>query len=308
MDIGVVLVTYNRIEELKKTVLLYEQQMKSPAYIMIIDNHSTDGTVDFLKKWEREEKNIPHKIVLLPENVGGSGGFYEGMKAALAFEADWIWVADDDAYPEKDALQVMENFAKTHPQIMKNVVALCSKNYGKQGIARGHRCRVKKMGIAGVQIAPIDESEYQKEYFEVDAYSFVGTVIRKSALEKAGLPNRDFFIYADDMEHSMRVGKCGKILCIPQAGVFHNDNNSYSRVASWRDYYATRNILLTYKWHLGSWAYFVRAGCRLLTAFRSRNPEKIRVFVTAMRDAQRGEVGIHLIYRPGWQPEKKYDK
>ena len=44
MDICVVLVTYNRCEALEKTLAAYAAQTRSPRAILVVDNHSTDGT------------------------------------------------------------------------------------------------------------------------------------------------------------------------------------------------------------------------------------------------------------------------
>lgn len=304
MDIGVVLVTYNRLEELKETVGLYETQTKMPRYILIVDNHSTDGTEGFLAQWQKEQKDVPRYVLRLTKNEGGSGGFHEGMKRALEMDADWIWLADDDAYPEKNALEVLERFSCEHRDLMKNVAALCTKNYGDNGITFGHRCRFVSALIGKSQV-PVSQREYEKDYFFLDMYSFVGTLISKRVLQEAGLPVKGFFIYADDTEHSLRVGKYGKIVCVPKAKVYHNDNNNYTSAASWRDYYATRNILLTYKWHLDKTTYYKRRLFRQMTALRSMNSEKMKVFRAAILDAKNDVLGLHPVYRPGWHPKEK---
>lgn len=305
MNIGIVLVTFNRLSHLEKTIRLYEQQTKLPEYILVVDNHSTDGTGEFLKNWVKEDSAVQHKLITLPQNLGGSGGFYAGTELAAKLDADWIWLADDDAYPDKRALEELEKFAERHTDVMKKTAALCTKNYGDNGISRWHRDREKRF-LFSVQLLPVPEEDYKKEFFYMDAYSFVGAVLKKEVLQKAGLPNKDFFIYADDTEHALRMKKYGKIVCVPSAKVYHNDNNRYSREASWRDYYLTKNILLTLKWHYGKYSYFVRSICRMLTACRSGNIEKIRINWLAVRDAAQNKVGIHPVYRPGWQPTKKY--
>ena len=152
---------------------------------------------------------------------------------------------------------------------------------------------------------PVSPEEYEKEFFEVDFFSYIGTCIRKSALEKAGLPRKEFFIYSDDFEHALRVGKQGKMLCIPSAVLCHADNNPYSKEASWRDYYATRNVLIMYREHFGSFAAFRRGCMRRFTALRSINSLKMKVISTAIKDAKKGVTGLHPIYRPGWNPTKK---
>ena len=39
-----------------------------------------------------------------PVNIGGSGGFHEGLKLAVSLPVEWVWIMDGDAFPEKSAL------------------------------------------------------------------------------------------------------------------------------------------------------------------------------------------------------------
>ena len=56
MEIGVVLVTFNRLEKLKIALEAYERQTVKPKYILVVDNNSTDGTREYLENWKKEEK------------------------------------------------------------------------------------------------------------------------------------------------------------------------------------------------------------------------------------------------------------
>ena len=307
MKIGVVLVTFNRLADLKKTIRLYEQQSHKPAYILAVDNHSTDGTAEFLAQWMAEESDVEHKLITLAENTGGSGGFYAGTKAAAELAADWIWLADDDAYIEPDAFEKFRDFLACGAVPEKDVAALSAAVCNKSGYSNSHRSRNEKT-LFGYSKRSVADDEYQKAYFEIDYYSFVGALIKKDVLIKAGFPEKGYFIYHDDYEHAERVRKYGKILCIPEAKVFHEDNSNATREASWRDYYATRNLLLLYKKHYGNSAFYRKAVTRFLSSCLSMNPEKIRLFWVSIQDANKEVTGLHSIYRPGWQPTKKYPK
>lgn len=300
MNFGIVLVTFNRLSELEKTIVLYEQQQVQPQYILVVDNHSTDETPLFLEQWKKGENSVRRMVLPLPENTGGSGGFHAGLKEAAKLDADWIWVADDDAYPEPDALEKINAFLESGTHPTQDISAVCARVQRSDGIAVGHRCRHKE------KVVPA--SEYEKPYFELNLFSFVGSVISKRAIEAVGLPRADFFLYSDDYEYALRLGKAGKIFCVPSAVVKHNDNADYSREASWRDYYATRNILILYKNYYSKWDYLWRKTRRMLTALSSINPEKITVFRKAIKDAEREKTGLDSIYRPGWKPKRQYRK
>lgn len=303
MNICVLLVTFNRRADLEKTLSLYENQTYPPKTILVVDNHSTDGTAEMLAEWQRTESKISHKVHTMPENAGGSGGFYAGMEEALTYEdCDWIFVSDDDAMPHSDALEQLVSFTRRHPDLAAQCSALCGIVDAGDHYAVGHRARIHKGSPIGMLDRPVDVKEYGKEYFSVDFFSYIGTCIRKSALEKAGLPRREFFIYSDDFEHALRVGKQGRMLCIPAAVLSHMDNNPYSKDASWRDYYATRNVLIMYREHFGAFAAFRRSCMRRFTGIRSGNSLKRKVIAAAIKDAKKGVTGLHPVYRPGWNP------
>ena len=297
MDVCVVLVTYNRCEALAKTLAAYAAQTLPPRRILVVDNHSTDGTAAMLAAWAGEGK----EVLTLPENRGGSGGFYAGMRQALLGSSDWVFLSDDDALPAPDALEPLQRFGKT---ASAHVVALCCAVHGERGIVTGHRARFKAHTLLGIKDAPVPVRAYKKPFFTVDFFSYVGTCVRADALRAAGLCREDFFIYSDDFEHAWRVGREGEMLCIPAAVIYHADNNPYVRRATWRDYYATRNLLLMYRAHFGRLAAARRALLRRLSAARSLDLQKIRVISAAIRDAKAGVTGLHPVYRPGWQPKK----
>ena len=302
LKVGVVLVTFNRLQELKKSLPCYENQTCKPLYMIVVDNCSTDGTHEYLDAWEKQDCGIEKKVIFLPENRGGSGGFYAGLKeAAERTDADWIWVADDDAFPELYDFEKAEAFVSTHTEVMNDVSAFCGMCEYEGRVASVQRARFSKT-LLGTHEVPVPEKDYRgKEYFEIDLYSFVGTFLRREALMKAGLPREDFFIYQDDYEHAVRMGKQGKILCVPEIIIHHKDNYMYNREVSWRDYYATRNIVILYKTHLDKKALRLRIWRRLLAAYSSGNKMKIKVIKEAISDGKLEKTGIHSVYKPGWK-------
>ena len=127
----VIIVTFNRLNDLKKTLDAYEKQTICPEQLIVINNCSTDGTTEFLLKWQSESGHFIRKVFNLSENVGGSGGFSYGMKEALTTDTEWVFVADDDAVPRFDVFEKMEQFIGKHPEIINNSAAICTSVYNK---------------------------------------------------------------------------------------------------------------------------------------------------------------------------------
>ena len=87
MNIIAVVVTYNRMELLKRNIRCL-QQNKPISSIVIVNNGSTDGTTEWLAAQEG-------LTVINQTNVGGAGGFYTGIQYAYQAGADWIWCMDE---------------------------------------------------------------------------------------------------------------------------------------------------------------------------------------------------------------------
>lgn len=297
---GVVIVTYNRREKLQKTLSCYERQLKKIDTVIIVDNCSTDGTNNFLKKYLTEKRNFKVKILTMQKNIGGAGGFFEGMKYAMQAGLDWVYVSDDDAYVDNSTLIEIE---KVYSQIndKDNVVALCSVVKNEKGIDTGHRLRLKRKSLT-LKWRPVSESEYKEPYFEIDIFSYVGTAIRVNSLFCAGLDRKDFFIYHDDQEHSLRLRKIGKILTCTKSVIFHDTNPAKHEKVFWGSYYNTRNNLIMIKYNFPQRYYHVRYYLGYLRdCILCRNKIKRNMMRSAYHDAKKQIMGINEVYNPSWK-------
>ena len=300
--IAVVVVTYNRLDYLKKSLDLYINQSYKPQRIIVVDNCSSDGTVDYLHEWASADEGIPKKVIYLDCNQGGSGGFYAGLEEAIKYDdVDWIWVADDDAFPSLEAFEKANDFIVNHQELISESSAICGVCRFDNHISSIQRSLLKKT-VFGIQEFPIAEDYYSgKDYFEISLYSFVGTIMKKENLIKAGLPRKDFFLYQDDLEHAVRMGKTGKIYCVTSIIIEHRDNVAPKNETSWRDYYAARNLTVMYKEHFGNWSLFWRIVRRRLFALLTLNRYKIKLINVGIKDGKAGKMGLHKLYRPGWK-------
>lgn len=293
--IGAVIVTYNRLEKLKKALSAYDAQTLQPEYILVVDNHSSDGTERFLNQWQKSPSGCLRLVIHLTENTGGSGGFYAGLKKALDMPADWVWVGDDDAYPAPDCFQKAALFLEG-PQ-PSPVAAVCGSVVTDGQIDTWHR-RVLARRFGLFYERQIPAGQYEKP-FEINFLSYVGSLLNRDSLKAAGLPKRDFFIAYDDSEHSIRLNQAGKILCLPEITVWHDTTEPAEGKRSWKRYYSMRNKLYSYKKHYG------KAQAALLACYyllkNMRDPVLWRLTAAAAADACRGRLGIHKKYRPGWK-------
>ena len=290
-QIGVVIVTYNRLDKLKHALDLFARQTMLPAYVLVVDNASTDGTRDYLKIWQEDESLFPRYVITSATNTGGSGGFYMGLEAAQKLEAQWIWLSDDDAFPEENALEETEKFLDEKKACLDKISAVCGCVINEGQYDLPHRRRV----------------EYEKRSFRLDTISYVGIIIHKPFLDRVGLTEKDFFIWFDDTEHSLRLGRAGEMYCIPSVKVHHNTPPVNDEL-SWKSYYGTRNKLYFIRRHFPLYCFvYAAASCSyhsvLDVLHGGERRERGIMFLRAVRDAIRSRLGIHTVYKPGWKPQ-----
>lgn len=299
MNIGVVIVSFNRLDKLKITLDLFEKQIKKPQYILIVDNASTDGTQQFLDVWKNTNQDYIKYVVNLENNLGGSGGFYTGLEKAAKLEADWIWVSDDDAFPEETALNEADEYLKSHQDELKYISAICGQVINKGRIDLSHRKNLIQRGL-NVNEQFIPESEYAKKEFNLNGFSYVGTIINKSKLKEAGYTLKDYFIWLDDTEHSLRLNKIGRIVCVPAIKI-HHDAEISDHGISWKTYYGLRNNADLLRRHFSVWSYNFYCFKKITKAYLDgKNTDLSQITIAAITDAKHNRFGIHNTYKPGW--------
>jgi GT2 family glycosyltransferase len=206
-------VTYNRRDLLIGCLEGAFGQTRPPDRLFLVDNASTDGTPELLR--ERGFLDRPDLTYLrLDENLGSSGGFAKGVRAAREPESDWLWMMDDDSQPEPD---VLERLLAAPPAADRGTVALCPKVvYADGTLDRNQRGDFRR------RLRPLPEAAYRPgDHRELGFMSFVGTLVRTPAARAIEPPKAEFFVWGDDVEYSLRLRREGAIRLVPEAVMVH---------------------------------------------------------------------------------------
>ena len=249
--ISAVIVTYNRKELLKECIISLLRQTKKLDNIIIIDNNSTDGTGELIRS---EFKNLSY--IKLYENLGGAGGFYEGIKIAYKNGYDWIWAMDDDAEPKNNALEKLISSSFINQKSTGALLSLLVNENNKidnrsieaiEGVEKTFKN--KKLDIR-------NQIKINKE-IKISSYPLVGVLVSHRAIKKIGYPNPKFFIQCDDIEFLLRVSDHYNIFIIPDSKIIHKNQEDFEgkrklifnkslRLLSfsqlWKHYYGKRNF------------------------------------------------------------------
>lgn len=237
--VAAIVVTYNRKEMLKECLEALLQQDYACCEIIVVDNASTDGTEAFISEYIQNGK-IHYKNT--GANLGGAGGFNFGMKVAYEVGCDYMWLMDDDCIVQKDSLSKL--ILASHD--IKDYGFLSSKVLWKDG-------SICKMNIQKSSIKN-KISDWETDRQRIIMATFVSFFVKTKIVEEVGLPIKEFFIWADDIEYSRRISRKYECYLITTSVVHHKSkNNIGSDIAKddsdnlGRYSYAYRNEAYIYK-------------------------------------------------------------
>lgn len=233
-----VVVTYNRLELLKRTVNCLRQNAPVSG-LFVVNNGSTDGTAE----WLTGEADA-WLTVITQANVGGSGGFYTGIKRAYEAGAEWIWCMDDDVFPRPDCLAHLLARADW-PSV--GILAPRRLMEGQVFTNDFIDCNLTNP-FASMYVGKGADREVS-EPVEIAGTAFEGLCVSREAVRQAGLPGKDLFIFCDDTDYCLRVRQAGfKVLYVPDALMDkhrffapHESWASRNRKKKWKRFYQIRN-------------------------------------------------------------------
>ncbi len=236
--LAAVVVTRNRCEKLIKAIDALRSQTRRPDRIYVVDNASTDATTARLET--RRGDDLVH--LRLPHNIGGAGGFNEGIKAAYSDGFDLIWTSDDDAYPNEDAIE----------KLIDGLIGFAARTGRRPSFA----CSAVRWtdGSWCEMNTPDTVWDWPRFYardmpwFLVRSCSFVSILIPRWAVREHGLPIKDYFIWFDDTEYTRRLARSYPGIFVPDSLVIHdveiNQGVNFGMIEDetlWKFEYGARN-------------------------------------------------------------------
>jgi dTDP-4-dehydrorhamnose reductase len=197
--IATVVVTFNRLALLEKTLAALAKQTVAGQTLFVVDNATTDGTTDFLSQYQPKVSHIQ-----LATNVGAAGGYHIGVKTAYESGADFIWAMDDDVVPDPDAL---ERLLKAHDLLVASGVDagfLNSRVFAPSG---------DLLNVPDVDTRPSANGYSDWGRFahlgiiKIRCATFVSILIPKSTIVEFGLPIPEMYIWGEDTEYTLRISQ-----------------------------------------------------------------------------------------------------
>lgn len=289
MSVAAVVVSFNRLDYLKKCLTALEEQTTPLDEIIVVENGSTDGSADYVRR--------SHPGVTLFEtgkNLGGAGGFAWGVELALMHGHSAAWLMDDDAEPRNDALAPLLKVMESEPR-PGFAAPLVEDETGEvvQGnlptISTDPFAQLSAQRLGGIALAHA---------------TFVGVLIDLELAATMPLPYADFFIWFDDVEYTKRLARASFGVHVVASRMKHPNNAGVLDMGG-RLYYYLRNQLWITRLNPRPWSLTQRPLFRLaeLAALAFRQfpaAENKKVWISStVRGLSEGMFRSPAILQPG---------
>lgn len=290
-------VTFNRADLVERLVRAAATGSVVPDEIVVIDNASTDDTVERLQ-------NLPDlgtrvSVVTLATNTGGAGGFAEGMRQALGRQADLVWLMDDDGVPATDCLELLLPHMRDYDFVGPAVVTegreteLC------------FPIRLPNTATVVRRVQALDAAA-REGLVEGIVIPFNGVLLSRDLIERIGVVEAKYFIWGDDVEYLWRAEKAGaRIATVVKARFIHPAVGDLGTpMVFGQTYNHTPSDLKAYCMARNNWANLrTYRGLPHAVAFAlktiwfylltRRDPARLRLMLRGITDGRRGDFSGH---------------
>ncbi|RLE90004.1 MAG: hypothetical protein DRN04_15685 [Thermoprotei archaeon] len=285
--VSIVIPTYNRKEKLERLIrsILESDYPKDKLEIIVVDDASTDGTYEHIKKLFPQVKvirNDEEKLLAESRNIG-----------IRASRGRYIFVIDDDNIIDKNTIKELVEFMEKHPEVGVAGPIMYFLNDPTRiwcaGVKRSYWTTITKL----IGFNTRDNGRYKEPYESEDFPN--AFITRREVFEKVGLLNSKIFpIHYDEGDFCQRARRAGyKVMVVPTAKVWHDiplperDRASSLHLKSpMRAYFATRNRILYH------WVYSTNSLQRVSSLFFSMI---IAIYYTITVLRSKGKNGLHII-------------
>lgn len=223
-----VIVTFNRLSLLKECIAGLQKQTYPINKIIIVNNGSTDGTTEWLNSISNEKIEVIHQ-----DNCGSSGGFHSAIKAGFEQGFEWVWMMDDDVEASPSCL---ENLIKYKDQ------SKCIHPFKKYKDGKDFLWEWFYNPYKGELIGLFNLSfEKGKDICFVNTGTFEGMLIHSDVIKKIGFPNKDYFIFGDDLEYGFLASLHTNVSYVKDAELIRKKNQKDEISGVMNYYYGIRN-------------------------------------------------------------------
>ena len=231
MDLSIIIVNYNVRHFLEQCLISVKNAVQHlNVEILVVDNHSVDGSVEFLKTCQH-----PIRCIFSNQNLGFSKANNRALELA---RGKYILLLNPDTIVAEDALIKTVAYMEAHPQAGALGIRMLDSNgrflpESKRGLPSPAVAFYKLFGLSALFPKSKRFGQYHLSYLNphqtqrVDVLSGAFMLIRASVIKAVGGLDERFFMYGEDIDLSYRITQAGyENIYFAESSIIHHKGES----------------------------------------------------------------------------------
>lgn len=247
--VTVIIPSWNGAGLLKSCLESLEKQTYPNFQVLVVDNGSTDGTQEVIRKFSFTQS------LILQENKGFAGGVNAGLKQVLAGDIEFIALFNNDAIADPGWLSELVQAALARPE---------AGIFTSKILRDPDRNKIDSTGdFYSTWGLPFPRGRDENDAGQYDKAEFVfgatggASLYRTALLKEVGLFDEDFFAYYEDTDISFRAQLAGwKIWYEPAAVAYHKVGATSSKLGDFARFHTVKNFIYTYTKNMPGWLFW----------------------------------------------------
>lgn len=259
-----VVLNYNGMKFLPQCLDDLHSQDYANIRVILSDNGSTDESLTWVRAHYPDVCIIENN-----SNLGWAAGNNAGIRQALAWKADWVWVINYDVAIDDSCVSRLVEYGKAKPNV--GLLAPLIHYFEPR----------HEVWFSGGKVDPsIFYTWHCRSLNEFQALPqanrFItgcAMMVRRQVFERIGLIDERFFMYLEDVDFSLRATAAGYSLAVVEdAGFYHKahfggSGSGQDMGSPFMRYHQFRSKLLFWRKHAGWWRFHTKFCPRHLSKY-----------------------------------------
>jgi len=223
--VSVIVLTFNNLKLNKLCISSILEKTAYPNFeLIVVDNCSTDGTVEYLR--ELDECGLPNvKVIFNKENLGFAGGNNVGIKES---NSDYVILLNNDTIVTRGWMTALVKHLENDNEM--GMSGSVTNSIGNEAKIRAHYSNISEMHYFAEEYTRTHMGEIF--YKQPNALAMFAICIKREVIEKCGYIDEAYAVgMFEDDDYSRAVNEAGYKLCIAEDSfVHHFDGSTFKKL------------------------------------------------------------------------------
>ncbi|MDD4437867.1 MAG: glycosyltransferase family 2 protein [Tissierellia bacterium] len=236
-ELSVITVNYNGKEDTRRLIESLRDHLSIPYELIVVDNGSVENEALDL------QNGYPFiKTIRSERNMGFAGGNNLGIRQA---SGNYLFFLNNDTFVKDNSAAFLLEVMKQKP-VLGGISPKILFADEKGGIQFAGYTALSRITLRNSLVGYREQDKGQYDNAVTTPYLHgAAMLIRREAIEKAGLMPETYFLYYEELDWSLQIRRAGyELIYHPSAVVYHRESSSTGQHSPVKAYYMTRNRLL----------------------------------------------------------------